>query len=165
MAFETAWQQSFTNSFVLKSYATEAALSPFLNLPHNIIETLPRTGLLFKALLSNGLVDTIGLSAAALWAALPAELRSIFCVDENNRQTDAAAYALARVSEYLNIGEIVGRGEGKGIAVYADSTAEVILVRACRYFNVTFGEEYYDSDFDGVSVFGTPDIGAFESRG
>jgi hypothetical protein len=123
--------------------------------------TIPRTGLIFYAK-APGMVDSIGLSAAALWAALPAELRSIFCVDENNRRDVDDAYALARVSEYLNMGEMVGRGEGRGVAVYTDGTDSAILLKACKYFNVTFGEQYYDTDIAGKSVFGTPDIGAYE---
>ena len=122
---------------------------------------IPHEDLVFLALLKNGLIDTIGLSVSD-YLIVPAELRSIFFIDENTLRPTADAYALARVSEYLNMGEMVGRGEGRGIALYLDGTPEATLIKACRYFDVTFGEQYYDTDLDGNSVFGTPDIGAYE---
>jgi hypothetical protein len=121
---------------------------------------IPRTGLIFYAK-APGMTDSIGLSIAN-YASVPAELQSIFFIDENTLRPTADAYALARVSEYLNMGEMVGRGEGRGIALYADGTAESVLEKACKYFHVTYGEQYYDTDLDGKSVFGTPDIGAYE---
>ena len=122
--------------------------------------SIPRAGLLFYAK-APGMVDSIGLSTGD-YASVPAELRSIFYIDETTLRPTADTYALARVSEYLNMGEMVGRGESRGIALYADGTAEAILIKACRYLRVTFGEQYYDTDLDGRSVFGTPDIGAYE---
>lgn len=125
--------------------------------------TIPRAGLKWYVR-APGMADIIGLSVSD-YASVPAELQSIFFIDETHIRPTADAYALARVSEYLNTGEMVGRGEGKGIALYADGTDEVILTKACRYFRVTFGEQYYDTDLDGKSVFGTPDIGGYEWQG
>jgi hypothetical protein len=72
------------------------------------------------------------------------------------------AYALARVSEYLNMGTMVGKGEYQ-IVLYETGTDIEILLDACDICKVDYGKPYYGVDYAGNSVFGTPDIGAYES--
>lgn len=103
-----------------------------------IQEFLSKIGLIYYAPISNGMIDTIGLSAAALWAALPATHRSIYLVDENTLRSAEAIITNIEASDYLNDGgELVG-SEAKGYAQYEAGTSEAVLRRAYRYFGVEF---------------------------
>lgn len=98
---------------------------------------LPRTGLIWT-----GPVDTIGLSANALWAALPAEHRSIYFSDPEDDETMLDVETIItniEASEYLNDGgELVGNEQNK--AQYEDGTDEAILRRAYRWAGVAYPE-------------------------
>jgi len=99
---------------------------------------IPRTGLIWYAK-APGMVDSIGLSASELWAALPAEHRSIYLVDENTLRSAEDIITNIEASEYLNDGgELVGT-EVKGYAQYEDGTAQTVLDIAYKYFGFYLG--------------------------
>ena len=120
----------------------------------------PLAGILYASLVSGGLTDVIGLSVDD-YLSIDTDLRSIFYSDENTKRTDADIYDLAKSSQYLNMGTMIGSAEW-GILLYKTGTAESILTTACGVAGVTYGEQFYDFDVTGKSVFGTPDIGAYE---
>ena len=97
---------------------------------------LPRTGLIWYA--PDG-VDTINLTAAALWAALPAEHRSIYFSDPDDDATlldDTTIITNIEASPYLNDGgELIGNST-KGYAQYTDGASVAILNKALKYFNI-----------------------------
>jgi len=95
---------------------------------------IPRTGLIFYA--PDG-VDSIGLSAAELWASLPAEHRAIYLVDENTLRSAETIITNIEASEYLNVsGGLVGNST-MGYAQYALGTPARTICRAARYLDET----------------------------
>lgn len=98
---------------------------------------LPRTGLIFYAK-APVMVDSIGLSAAALWAALPTTHRSIYLVDENTLRSAETIIANIEASDYLNDGGELTGSVTKGYAQYEDGTSEAVLRRAYRYFGLGY---------------------------
>jgi hypothetical protein len=113
-----------------------APFQPQGNIRHSGGFTLPRTGLIFYAK-APGMTDSIGLSANALWAALPATHRSIYLVDENTLRSAEAIITNIEASEYLNDGgELVGSAT-KAYAQYTDGVSDVTLRQAYRYFGVS----------------------------
>jgi hypothetical protein len=104
---------------------------------------IPRTGIsaLWREI-DGTWVDSIGLSASELWAALPAEHRSIYFSDPDDDETMFDAETIItniEASEYLNNGgELVG-SEAKGYAQYADNTEQAILDKAYKYFGFYLG--------------------------
>lgn len=120
---------------------------------------LPRTGLVFLS--RDGLTDTIGLSSAALWAALPATHRSIYFTDPDDEETmldNATIITNIEASPYYNNGEeLVGNATQK--AQYKDGTSEAVLRKAYRYFGVAYPENTYWQRVDGSNILrtdGTP---------
>jgi hypothetical protein len=108
---------------------------------------VPKDGLICYAK-APGLTDSIGLSAAALWAALPITHRSIYLVDENTLRSGEAIITNIEASEYLNDGgELVGT-EAKGYAQYEDGTSEEVIRRAFRFFGIAWPFIYL-TDIDG----------------
>lgn len=98
----------------------------------------PRTGLIWT-----GPVDTIGLSANALWAALPAEHRSIYFSDPEDDETMLDVETIItniEESEFLNNGGELGGSVAKGYFQYLDGTDEAILRRAYRWAGIGYPE-------------------------
>lgn len=94
--------------------------------------TLPRAGLIFYAK-APGMVDTIGLSANALWAALPATHRSVYLVDENTLRSVEDIITNIEASEYLNDGATMVASIARGVyCQYADGTVYSVIDRAFR---------------------------------
>lgn len=98
---------------------------------------LSLTGLIWYA--PDG-ANTINLTAAALWSALPAEHRSIYFSDPDDDATlldDTTIITNIEASPYLNDGgELIGT-EAKGYTQYADGTAESDLLSTYRYFGLS----------------------------
>jgi hypothetical protein len=135
----------------------DKAFKPFGS-RYGSLDGLSKEGLILYAPVSNGMVDTIGLSASELWAALPTTHRSIYLVDENTLRSAEDITTNIEASEYLNDGgELIGT-EDKGYAQYADGTAESVLRKAYRYFRVFypaylyFGADQVLFGTDGVSL-------------
>lgn len=133
-------------------------LSPLDRLPGPMLNVIPgREHLVFLMEVRGGVLlpDSIGLSAAALWAALPATHRSIYLVDENTLRSAETIITNIEASEYLNDGgELVGT-EARGYAQYEDGTAGIVLYKAYKHFKqqyplVLFGSE--STTFNGDSA-------------
>lgn len=101
--------------------------------------SLPRTGLIGYWPVSNGLVDTIRLSANALWDALPAYMRPHYLSDRDTKLSDATIAANIAASGFLNVGGGLFGNSTKGYAQYADGTPIAILDKAAKYYKETYG--------------------------
>ena len=112
-------------------------------------------------LYKNGVLqpDTIGLSVSD-YLSIDEALRPIFFIDSNTLRATADTLVIAFSSPLLNVGNLVGNSR-KGLALYATGTSEAILIKAYRYFGLTYGSTYRQ-DFDGNTIINTPDIGAME---
>jgi len=107
-------------------------------------------------------VDVIGLSIAD-YLLVPAELRSIFYINSTTMRSAADILWRIKTSPYPNISKLVGKSQ-KVFVLYPDDTAVATLQKACRYCGTVYGT-YLGADFDGNTITGTPDIGAFEYQG
>ena len=101
---------------------------------------LPRTGLLFRALVANGLSDDIGLSVSDAPLIDPALWSTFFALDGEGQPVSVldAATIIANIqaSPLLDIGTLVGTA-AKGYALYAYNTADAVLTNAYNYFKLT----------------------------
>ena len=98
--------------------------------------TIPKNGLIFKALLKNGLVDSIGLSIAEFWVVCPVEHRTLYSADGSEWYDAATIITNIEASEYLNDGgELIGNSV-VGYAQYEDGTSVAILNKALKYFKI-----------------------------
>lgn len=78
-------------------------------------------------------VDTIGLSANTLWAALPDTHRSVYLVDENTLRSVEDIITNIEASEYLNDGATMVASIARGVyCQYADGTVYSVIDRAFR---------------------------------
>lgn len=100
---------------------------------------IPSTELIFYAKAPE-MVDSIGLSANALWAALPTTHRSIYLVDENTLRSAGTIITNIEASEYLNAegGTLKGLAT-KSYAQYADGTDVAILTKADKFYRFFTG--------------------------
>jgi len=85
-------------------------------------DSLPLTGLAFKALVSTGLIDSIGKSISELYPLVDPLLQSIISADGGvTQRPDSEIVALTLASPYLNIAGGTLYGDAVfGIVLYAD---------------------------------------------
>ena len=128
-----------------KGYSSRAALGAtnYLTTVTGGGLVLPSSGLVFKALASNGLVDTIGKSIAEVYPLTDPALRSIISADGGaTKRDDAEIVTLALASPLLNGSTMCGSAE-EGIVFYNYLTIPVaapatVLTKACRCLGATY---------------------------
>ena len=107
---------------------------------------LPTAGLIGYWPVSNGLVDTIGLSIGELYPLLNDFLRSIVSSDGGvTRLSDTEIVANIESSVYLNSSLGLVGDASRGYAFYADGTPQTTLDRAKRYLSCTYYGVAYDT--------------------
>ena len=140
-------------------------LSLGLNLSRRNLLTLPPGAIMRIQEVDGVMTDVIGILISDAPNIDPDLWSIIFNLDGEGQpvsvKSDADIFAAAKISPLLNMGTMIGRAEW-GIAIYAIGTPEVTLLKACKVAKVVYGAQFYDFDLDGKSVFGTPDIGAYE---
>lgn len=98
--------------------------------------TLPRAGLVWYV--PNG-VDTIGLSANALWDALPSYMRYHYLSDRDTKLPDATIAANVADSGFLNVGGGLHGDATKGYAQLSAAASEADNQRVADYYREDYG--------------------------